>query len=119
MEAIFKFLIILAAISILSGCRSDWSEVRIDDTKEAGDKIAIALDNYFSKQDRYPDDLGVLVKGGYIEKIDLPSVGEMSWRYQPDYDRKDYHLSVWGDVRKDQNILSRRGKTNKWEFLRE
>jgi len=78
----------LAVLSVATGCNEisdlffeEWSEEDLNATWERGDAIVAALEEYRSKNARYPKTLQDLVPD-YMPEVPSPVVGGPEWVYQ-------------------------------------
>jgi len=73
----------LAVALGLAGCSSDQS--KINETKQRGDQIIQALEQFIADQRHYPRSLSEL-SPKYIEKLPTPAWGLKAWQYEADED---------------------------------
>jgi hypothetical protein len=96
-----SFLIFVAIACLILD--QSWSDRNIEISQNIGDDIAIALDNYFKDNSRYPDSLSSLVPK-YLQSIHQPVAGDRRWVYFTYKDNIDYYLGFVKSVSNDNPL---------------
>lgn len=64
----------------LGGCNNQWRDNAVEETKQRGDNIVLALNRFFKEHSSLPESLKALAPH-YIDPIQPPVVGAGSWQY--------------------------------------
>ncbi|MCS7062525.1 MAG: hypothetical protein NZM04_00505 [Methylacidiphilales bacterium] len=88
------FIIILASIYIFL-IRGNWTKSNILESQLRGNRIAVALEEYFKDHQYYPEKLDDLLSK-YIEKLPPPIAGAGEWEYYKP--RWDYSKDIDGNI---------------------
>ncbi len=92
LEWLFEMITVMLLFAIMPGC-SKWSDADVARTKDHGDIVRHALQQYRDRMNSYPSDLQSLIPD-YLDKIPGPTVGKKIWAYKTYQQRSDYLLSV-------------------------
>jgi hypothetical protein len=92
LKRLFAIITLILLLVIIPSC-SKWSDADLARTKEHGDIVRNALQQYRDRMDSYPKDLQSLIPD-YLDKIPEPTVGKKMWTYKTYQQRSDYLLSV-------------------------
>jgi len=91
-ERLFAITIFIIWSATMGSC-SNWSDADVAITKNHGDVVRHALQQYRDRMGSYPKDLQSLIPD-YLDKIPEPTVGKKMWRYKTYQQHSDYLLSV-------------------------
>jgi hypothetical protein len=92
LKRLFEIITLIVLLAIMPSC-SRWSDADVERTKNHGDIVRHALQQYRNRMDSYPKDLQSLIPD-YLDKIPEPTVGKKMWVYKTYQQRSDYLLSV-------------------------
>ncbi|MDH5719006.1 MAG: hypothetical protein OEZ13_00140 [Spirochaetia bacterium] len=101
LKSIIKIFILFAAFAYLiiwyDAAYNRWSDKKIKNSILSGYNIVKALNKYYIKEKRYPENLEFLIPE-YLSKIEKPSAGEGKWRYSREGEK--YKLSFQKETNK-------------------
>jgi hypothetical protein len=87
------FYLAILMIGLTLGACNNWSKARVTETKQRGDVIRKALQQYHDGQGVYPNDLQVLIPK-YLPKLLPPTVGNGTWTYETFAKGQAYRMSA-------------------------